>query len=293
MANSSPLPSSSQHPYEIHAVSGQDDVPAPPPGVHTLPDLFAYRARQQPSAIALSCEAEGTAGLQKISYGEAHSHALRTATVLRRKFAEHRRAQPTHEVRRQPVIGIWLEKSLDLTLSVLGATFSGAAWLPFDHDAPPARVAVCLSDSGASILLCDAAHEERAREAVESMQGPQSEVLIYQDLEKAAAQEERAGRSLMRAGPQPEDAAYYIYTCEFLKEWFCCGNVSQYFWLILSSPMRAVAGTTGTPKGISIPHRAALTFAMSESSEIVLGLSPRDIVWQGFSVRFQTGEQRI
>jgi non-ribosomal peptide synthetase component F len=41
---------------------------------------------------------------------------------------------------------------------------------------------------------------------------------------------------------------------------------------------------TGTPKGICIPHSAALTFLLSESS--VLGITEYDTVWQGFSPAF-------
>ncbi|PWN26758.1 Non-ribosomal peptide synthetase C-terminal [Jaminaea rosea] len=57
-------------------------------------------------------------------------------------------------------------------------------------------------------------------------------------------------------GPRPSDAAYLIYT----------------------------SGTTGTPKGIAIPHSAALTFALSERA--VLETSSDDIVWNGFSPAF-------
>ena len=51
-----------------------------------------------------------------------------------------------------PVVGIWLERSIDLHLAILGTTISGAAWLPFDADAPATRVRTCLEDSNACVL---------------------------------------------------------------------------------------------------------------------------------------------
>jgi len=64
-----------------------------------------------------------------------------------------------------PVVGIWLEKSIDLHLTVLATTISGATWLPFDADAPAARVTACIEDGKACVLVCDAAHYDTAIKA--------------------------------------------------------------------------------------------------------------------------------
>ncbi len=41
----------------------------------------------------------------------------------------------------------------DLLVAQIGITMAGAAWLPFDAEAPADRVGVCLADAGAKALL--------------------------------------------------------------------------------------------------------------------------------------------
>ncbi|KAF0686746.1 Aste57867_21466 [Aphanomyces stellatus] len=148
------------------------------------------------------------------------------------------------------VLGILLDKGLTLTLSILATTFAGATWLPFDPDAPADRVAICLRDAGAVGLVFDDSHALVAARALQDV--TMCQPLLYDDVEAAST----SVGGLLGAAPTPTTPAYYIYT----------------------------SGTTGTPKGISISHCAAATFAYSESS--VLGLTSDDVVWNGFSPAF-------
>ena len=151
-----------------------------------------------------------------------------------------------------PVVGIWLGKSIDLYLAVLVTTISGATWLPFDADAPEARITACLEDSKACVLVCDAAHYDTAIKATQNT--PECRLVTFEELFCQVQSEDGAAKEL--PGPRPDDTAYMIYT----------------------------SGSTGMPKGIQIPHSAALTFCLSERS--VLETGPSDIVWQGFSAAF-------
>ncbi|MDO9425912.1 MAG: AMP-binding protein, partial [Methylobacterium sp.] len=51
------------------------------------------------------------------------------------------------------VVGLWMARGPDLLVAQIGITLSGAAWLPFDAEAPADRVAVCLADAAAKALL--------------------------------------------------------------------------------------------------------------------------------------------
>ncbi|WP_245338018.1 AMP-binding protein, partial [Methylobacterium radiotolerans] len=51
------------------------------------------------------------------------------------------------------VVGLWMARGPDLLVAQIGITMSGAAWLPFDAEAPADRVGVCLTDAGAKALL--------------------------------------------------------------------------------------------------------------------------------------------
>jgi non-ribosomal peptide synthetase component F len=219
-------------------------------GVTTLPELFKWQARRRGDATLFSFRGQPESALTSVSYTQAYETAVHLANVL-------------HDLQRSsgsptgrggggaPVVGILMEKSVELHLAILATTVSGATWLPFDADAPAARVSACLKDSKASILICDAAHQASASEAVKGLAG--CRVVRFRELCRRQSADKRPRRL---RGPKPHHTAYMIYT----------------------------SGSTGTPKGIEIPHSAALTFSLSERS--VLETGPEDIVWQGFSPAF-------
>ncbi len=51
------------------------------------------------------------------------------------------------------VVGLWMARGPELLIAQIAIAKTGAAWLPFDADAPVERIAVCLSDAGAKGLL--------------------------------------------------------------------------------------------------------------------------------------------
>ncbi|OQR97522.1 non-ribosomal peptide synthetase module [Achlya hypogyna] len=211
-----------------------------PIATHTLPELFEHTARAHPDRVALSiASAVDSDAVVSVTYADVVLRVRRMAHVL----APLRQASPF-------VIGVWLDKSLELTLAILATTFAGATWLPFDPDAPVERVAICVQNAAASVLLVDARH---AALLTPKDIPAATRVVDYSDVEKASTV---APTTSVAVPPTPETPAYYIYT----------------------------SGTTGTPKGIAISHRAATLFAYSESS--VLGLRHTDIVWNGFSPAF-------
>lgn len=210
--------------------------------VATLPELFRWQAQRRQDATLFSFRSQLGEALSTVSYTEAYETSSRIASSL-------------HELHRDssidsPVVDIWLEKSIDLYLAILATTISGAAWLPFDADAPSARVNACLGDSKACVLLCDAAYYDAAKTATENLSG--CHVVTLEELSNRSAN----GVAKELPGPRGNNTAYMIYT----------------------------SGSTGTPKGIEIPYSAALGFCLSERP--VLETGPDDIVWQGFSAVF-------
>ncbi|KAF2487887.1 hypothetical protein BDY17DRAFT_289890 [Neohortaea acidophila] len=240
----------------LTGLSPLDVAHLPPPSVTTLPQLFQHRARTQPNSLAFSCQTNEN-GLHTLTYAEADgiaaSLAVRLAALHSCRDAASNQA---------PTVAVWFEKGIELNLSILATTYSGATWLPFDADVPVERAAVCLLDAAATVILCDDAHLERARAVEQQVEmaltaaGKSSlQIRTFASLSADTPNFTTIDRSLLR-GPRPRDAAYLIYT----------------------------SGTTGTPKGIAIPHSAALTFALSENA--VLQITPKDIVWNGFSPAF-------
>lgn len=224
-----------------------------PEGLESLPDLLEWQANRRNDAPLFSFCPEGADSnkINTMSYRQVYDQTIISSQHL------HSILSQQQQQRGSSVVGIWFEKSIELHLAILAASFAGAGWLPFDADAPSARVNCCLIDSNASILLCDRIHAERAQEAVSQTN---TIVVVWDDFIKLIQSQSQSSGSTSPSKtpirPRSSDTAYFIYT----------------------------SGSTGTPKGIEISHGAALTFAFSEQS--VLGTNSSDIVWQGFSPAF-------
>jgi non-ribosomal peptide synthetase-like protein len=235
-----------------------DTEPIAPVSVTTLPQLFQHKARTQPENIAYSVQTDN--GLQTITYAEADARASSLASRIA-ALSQHTEGDSA------PTVAIWLEKGLDLILAILATTYSGATWLPLDPDVPAERAAVCVVDASVSLIISDTAHAGQVKEVqervVSSISAGSRSALECRTLAQLTSEVNlRVSQGLDAAtlapvlGPRPQDAAYLIYT----------------------------SGTTGMPKGIAIPHSAALMFSLSERE--VLETSPEDIVWNGFSPAF-------
>lgn len=233
-----------------------DAVPIAPASVTTLPRLFQHQAQRYPESIAFSVQTKD--GLESVTYKDAD----RLASSIAISIAQLCNSTSNDQA---PTVAIWLEKGLELILSILSTTYSGATWLPLDPDVPVERAAICMLDASATVIISDDAHANQIRELQEQVNPqllaagrPSIHCRTFTDLSIETA-EVALSPVIPQSpdfGPRPQDAAYLIYT----------------------------SGTTGMPKGIAIPHSAALTFSLSERQ--VLRTNREDIVWNGFSPAF-------
>ena len=104
-----------------------------------LSDLFAVSAARFASRPALEFSGE------VIAYAELERRANRFADALRAKG-----------IGVGCFVGLWMQRSADLHVALLGILKSGAAYLPFDADAPVDRIADCLADCQAKAIVVDA-----------------------------------------------------------------------------------------------------------------------------------------
>src|SRR5258706_7750061 len=112
-------------------------VPVSAPAMNPcLHQLFEEQARRTPDQVALVFEGHA------LSYGDLARRAERLAGWLRG-----RAAGP------DVLVGLFMERSLEMMVGMLAILKSGAAYLPIDTGFPEARVAFILADSGASLLL--------------------------------------------------------------------------------------------------------------------------------------------
>jgi amino acid adenylation domain-containing protein len=170
-------------------------------GRECLHDQFVAQARRRPDAIAVVC------GEQRSTFGELDERSNRIARELQALGVE-----------RGSLVGICLERSVDLVAAMLAVLKTGAAYVPIDPSYPADRRAFILSDAEVPVLVT----QERLAGDSDL---PAAELLC---LDRDAARiDSRSGLPIEEVS-DPEQLAYVIYT----------------------------SGSTGRPKGVEITHRS-------------------------------------
>ncbi|MEO3876051.1 non-ribosomal peptide synthetase [Nonomuraea sp. B12E4] len=99
--------------------------------------LFEEQADRTPDAVAVVA-ADG-----ELTYRELDRHANRVASLLRERG-----------VGPDAVVGVAVERSANLVVTLLGILKAGGAYLPLDLDAPAARNAALLERAGSMLCVC-------------------------------------------------------------------------------------------------------------------------------------------
>jgi amino acid adenylation domain-containing protein len=184
-----------------------------------LHQLFEIQAEQTPHHIAAVFEA------QQLTYRELNARA--------NCLAHHLQALGlTPEAR----VAIYVERSLEMLIALLGVLKAGGAYVPLDPAYPQERIAFVLEDADVNIVLtqerlCSRLSEHRAQT-----------ICLDRDWDTIV----RHTATNPIAAVQSDNLAYVIYT----------------------------SGSTGKPKGVQIPHYAVVNFLQSMAREP--GLSAND-----------------
>ena len=151
------------------------------------------------------------------------------------------------------VVGLWMARGPELLTAQIAITKTGAAWLPFDADAPIGRIATCLEDAEAKGLLTSDALKDAASDA---------HVPVFTS-STLAGSDAKAALAPRSAGANSASPAYMIYT----------------------------SGSTGVPKGIVITQANICHYL--RSANLDLDMRSTDIVFQGASVAFDLSMEEI
>jgi non-ribosomal peptide synthetase-like protein len=184
-----------------------------------LADLLEATAARAPTQIALSFED------RQLDYQSLNERADLVASHL-----------IGSGIRPGQIVGLWMPRGIDLLVMQAGIAKSGAAWLPFDADAPPERVLTCLLDAHAAGVIT-------TQSMGVTLAPPEGcRIWIEQALLTAVT-----GPRLRREELLPSHPAYVIYT----------------------------SGSTGKPKGIEISQGAICHFLRSENTLLEIRQSDR------------------
>jgi amino acid adenylation domain-containing protein len=176
---------------------------APYPACRT-DELIAAQAAAGPDRVAVVAEGKS------LSYAELDQRANRLAHVLQGLGVEP-----------GVLVGICLERSVDMVVGLLGVMKAGGAYVPIDPGFPSDRQQFMLEDADAAVLVTQ-------EQLLEQLPSHSAHVVCLDRDQRVRA----AAASAPRCAATPEDLAYVIYT----------------------------SGSTGRPKGVQIPHRALVNF---------------------------------
>ncbi|WP_223270155.1 non-ribosomal peptide synthetase [Nostoc sp. 'Peltigera membranacea cyanobiont' 213] len=164
-----------------------------------IQQLFEEQVKRSPDAVAVVFEN------QQLTYKQLNERANQLANYLQAKG-----------VKPEILVGICVERSLDMVVGLLGILKAGGAYVPLDASYPQERLAFVMQDAAVPILLTQ-------RQLVDKV--PKNQALIIcldTDWPEIAGESHKNPNCLVK----PDNLAYVIYT----------------------------SGSTGKPKGVLITH---------------------------------------
>jgi len=176
-----------------------------------LHQLFEQQVKARPNATALVFED------QSVSYAELNQLANNLANEL-----------ISRGVKPDELVGVNVERSIDLLVSTLGVWKSGAAYVPLDPAFPADRTSYMVGDANMRFVITQTAIQDK-------LPASDAEVICVDSL--SVGKEALANPSVAVAS---SNLAYVIYT----------------------------SGSTGNPKGVMVEHRNVVNFFLGMDDRI-------------------------
>ena len=198
--------------------------------------LFEEQAERTPDKVAVVFDGE------QLTYQELNVKANQLAYYLQNLGVEP-----------EVLVGICVERSLEMVIGLLGVLKAGAAYLPIDSSYPSERLAFMLEDSSIPLLLTQ-------QKLVEKLPPNSARVIsLDSDWEEIASCSEENPSN----GVKSNNLAYVIYT----------------------------SGSTGKPKGVLIEHRSLVNYTTVAGTEY--GIDDCDRILQFSSISFDVSAEEI
>ena len=190
-------------------------------GSYCIHQLFEAQVERTPDAVAVSFEGSSLTGEHQspqapsfyggvtVTYKELNDRANQLARYLQELG-----------VGSEVLVGICLDRSLEMIVSLLGVLKAGGAYLPLDPAYPKERLSFILSDARVSVLLTKA-------KLVQELPPPKATIVLLEQErlhQEAIALHNKANLEITIT---PDNLAYIVYT----------------------------SGSTGQAKGVLVAHR--------------------------------------
>ena len=188
----------------------------------TIHQLIELQTLKTPDATAIVFQN------QRLTYRELNQKANQLAHYLQ-----------TLGVKPETLVGICVERSLDMLVALLGILKAGGAYVPLDPSYPQDRLAFVIEETQLPVLIT------QQHLCAILPQTPHVQLVCLDTDWQTVAQQSEAN---LESDVTSENLAYTIYT----------------------------SGSTGKPKGVQITHQAAVNFLRSMQAEP--GLCQQDVL---------------
>ncbi|MEH2065250.1 MAG: amino acid adenylation domain-containing protein [Nostoc sp.] len=189
------LTQTQQHQLLVEWNNTQTDYP----GEYCIHELFEAQVERSPDAIAVTFED------QHLTYRELNHRANQLAHYLQQLG-----------VKPEVLVGICVERSLEMVIGILGILKAGGAYVPLDPAYPPERLVFILQDAQIAILLTQQC-------LIENLPKNHTRVVCLDTDWESRVQESQQN---LISNYRSDNLAYIIYT----------------------------SGSTGQPKGVLVNH---------------------------------------
>ncbi|MGH9362584.1 MAG: AMP-binding protein, partial [Thermoanaerobaculia bacterium] len=186
------------------------------PPARSFHELFAEQAARAPEATAVVDEAGPT------SYGELEARANQLARYLRRLG-----------VGPEKVVAVFLDRSVDVLVAMLGVLKAGGAYAPLEPEQPRRRLELLLATLRPRVVVT---HERLG----ERLPGDRAIPVVRLDADAEAIA--REDRHAPPSDAAPENLMYVVFT----------------------------SGSTGVPKGVAVEHRQLASYLAAITARLAL-----------------------
>ncbi|MEP7242923.1 MAG: amino acid adenylation domain-containing protein [Gammaproteobacteria bacterium] len=187
----------------MQVLLGFNNTATSPQPNHLVHELFEAQATRTPRAVALICAD------QQLTYAELNRKANQVAHALLE-----------YGLRPDERVALYMDRSVDAIVGLLGILKAGAAYVPLDTTYPTERLTYMLRDSAPVVLLT----QERLKD---TLPVGRARVVAIDAEEDGVSRQPECNLEAAGLGLTPQHVAYVIYT----------------------------SGSTGTPKGVMVEHR--------------------------------------
>jgi amino acid adenylation domain-containing protein len=182
-------------------------------------ELFEHRVKAHPEAVA------AVQGDRRWTYAELNARANRLARALQARG-----------LRREGVVAVVTERTLDWVAAILAVFKAGGVYLPIEPHFPADRIGAMLSRAGCELVLTEPGSTAALSQALDSRPG-------IQMLLTGAADEENHADGDLGVAVTPDQLAYIYFT----------------------------SGSTGEPKGAMCEHAGLVNHLYAKIDDLEIG----------------------